>query len=905
MNRSFNLENALKDWRAGLRKQQGIEPGYIAELESNLLDRIDDYISQGLNEREAFEKATGKLFETAEEVADEFFKSRTPITHQTPPWKKSAGIINLLPSYLKIAIRSLNRSKGYAAINYIGLMVGLLTVCFVGLYLNYELNWDAFHSKADRIYRVGQLYRAQSYSLVSFENYYSTEREVQLDHIKGFKEVPGVEDVAEFWIFGGSNYLTYNGDRFVEENIISTTTGAGFFNVFDWDWLYGSPDDFSANLNKVVLTESVAIKLKKGDTRIIGSLIGEVIAIDSVGYEISGIIADVPSNSHFDFNIVLHSPRIDYWGARTYALLEPDAKVDDVRVSWENNMEKINARLARNDQGLFKGFEVINLKDMHLKANALYEVKPPGNVRYLYIFGIIGVIVLMITLSNYTNLSVAMYSGRNREIGMRKVMGAGRFQLAGQFLIESMVIALSTIPIVVVLYHLMLPYFNDFMGVQLPQLFELSVSMYVLLVFISLITGLAAGLYPAYTLSGKSINGLFDKQLIAPILRGFNLRKSLITFQFILLIGLGSATWFINSQLHYINQKDIGYAKEGVLYIFMEDSAAYADFKNTASSIVGINNIGNGMALARETYNQTTYSLDGYNEIFDDGYYLYMRPSGLISYEIETTVDELIRDENASFGELMLINKSAADRFATTLGIEKEDLIGATFRTEPSYTQEDGTIGFPYQIAGFFEDINMFSLREEIDPYFMIVDQHAFSNWAIINFNVSNVSSVVEQIEAAYNSLNLETPIFRQFQEDRLETLYEQEQRIAILTVYLSFLAFTLALLGLIGLSAFLTAMRKKEIGVRKILGASNSQLVVQLNKEYIYLILIALIIAAPIAFLAMQNWLSSFAYRIEMNPIIFVFTAIITLGIAAIAVTSQTLRAATSNPVNSLRNDQ
>ncbi len=905
MNNSFDLEKSLKEWRAGLRKQQGIEPGYIAELESNLLDRYEDYISQGLEKREAFNKASGKLFENAEEVADEFFKSRTPIAHQTPPWKKSSGLINLLPSYIKVAIRSLNRSKGYAGINFVGLTVGLLTICFVALYLNYELNWDSFHSKADRIYRVGQLYRAQSYSLVSFENYYSTEREVQLDHIEGFREVPGVEDVAEYWIFGGSNYLMYNGIKFVEENILSTTTASGFFNLFEWQWEYGSVEDFASNYHKAVLTESAAIKLKNGDSRLIGTLIGEFITIDSTDYEISGIIKNVPANSHFGFNIVIHSPRIDYWGARTYALLEPGANVDEVRSSWENNMGKINARLARNDQGLFKGFEVINLKDIHLEANALYEVKPPGNVRYLYIFGIIGVIVLLITFSNYTNLSVAMYSGRNREIGMRKVMGAGRIQLAGQFLMESVLIALSTVPVVIVLYHIILPYFNDFMGVQLPQLIELSLTTYILLILISLSTGLVAGLYPAYSLSGKSISGLFDKQLITPILSGFNLRKSLITFQFILLIGLGSATWFINSQLNFIDQKDIGYAKDGVIYIFMEDSAAFSNFENAASNISGINKIGNGMALARQTYNQTTYSLDGYDEIFDDGYYLYMTPGALIAYEIETTIDSRIHNQNEVIGELMLINESAAERFATTLGIDKDELVGRTFRTEPSYTQEDGTVGFPYQIAGYFEDINMFSLREEIDPYFMILDQNSFSNWAIVNFSATNVSSIVEQIDEAYNSLNLNTPIFRQFQEDRLEELYQQEQRVASLTVYLSFLAFLVALLGLIGLSAYLTSIRKKEIGVRKILGANNAQLVLQLNREYIYLIAIALIIAAPIAFFATQKWLSGFAYRIDLNPLIFIAIAIMTLGIAAIAVSSQTLKAANSNPVNSLRNDQ
>ncbi|MDR9416278.1 MAG: FtsX-like permease family protein [Gracilimonas sp.] len=900
----FDINEAIQEWRRELRKEQGLEPGYIEELECNLLDRYEEYVEEGLSEKKAFEKASEKSISDPEKVADEFFKARTPIRAKTPPWKGKAKWVELLPSYLKVAVRNFQRKGSYTIINFIGLTVGLLTACFVGLYINYELSWDEFHSQSDRIVRIGQEYRSQKYSTVGFESYYSTTREVQLAQIQAFENVPGVEQVAHFWISGGPSFLEIEDRRYSQDGLLTTNTPSAFFNLFDWKFLHGSAESFSASVDRVVLTQSTAQKILSPDEGSISALIGQSFLMDSVNYEIAGIIEDIPDNSHYEFNVAMHDAKIEYWGARTYALLEKTADIDEVSERWNENISIINPRLGEDNE-LFKGFVVRPLESLHLYADDLYENKTPGNPRYLWIFGIIGVVILLITLTNYTNLSIAMYAGRNREIGMRKVLGAGKWQVAGQFLVESILLALLTVPFVLVFLNWLLPYFNEFMDVHIQNEFLQAIPYLLMLILSAALFGLMSGLYPSIMLSKQKIRALFEKQMTRPASRGFTLRKGLITFQFVLLIGLGSVTWFINSQLIYISQKDIGYAKDGIVYVLMENNQKYAEFTERLSTVAGVLEVGSGTPLARNTFNQVTYRIDGDEEIYDDGYSIFMNPGALKAYGIETTVDEYFEDPDNTPEELHLINDSGAEQFAQVLGIEKHELIGKTFRTEPSYIQDNGTVGFPKQIDGFFEDINMFSLREEIDPYFMEVRPDVTTSWAIVNFNTANISKVMDDIESTYEELGQSFPFITRFQSDRIESLYKKDKQAGALTIYLSFLAFLVAILGLIGLAAYLTTLREKEIGVRKVLGTSTWQILFQLNKEYIYLVAISMLIAGPIAYFGVMKWLSNYAYRIDINPLVFVLVALLTLIIASIAVSSQTLKAAHQNPVQSLRNEQ
>jgi putative ABC transport system permease protein len=898
----FNKEEAIQKWRQQLKRQQGLEPGMIEELEHNLRDRIDEFVIKGYSQQEAFGKAAQKSLGNGdgEAVADEFFKARTPFYKNKPPWKGEAKWFGLLPNFLKVALRSFNRKKIYTGINFLGLTIGLLTASFVGLYINYELNWDEFHSKSEDIYRVENLFRAQEYSLVAFEDYFGSTRDIQQTQVQGFENTRGVKDVALFWISNGPSYLNINDRQYTQDGLLTTNTPEGFFNLFDWSFIHGSARDFASTPSKAVLTKSTAQKISEGD---LSQLVGNTMVIDSTSYEIAGIIQDIPSNSHYEFKVATHDPKIDYYGARTYALLEDDADPETVRKRFEENIGSINAFLASSDR--FKGFSVLNLENIHTKGDELYELKPAANILYLYIFSAMGVIILLITFTNYTNLSVAMYSGRNREIGIRKVLGAGRSQVAGQFLIESLLLSLLCVPIVIGLIHFLLPYFNDFMAVDIQNQFLSSPIYLGFLAVAAILVGGIAGAYPAFVMSGKKIRNLFNKQLTKPTVRGFTLRKGLITFQFVLLIGLGSTTYLINSQLDYVSTKDIGYAKDGIVYVLMEDEESYREFRSRLSSIPGVQGVGSGTPLARGSYNQATYKIDGYNEVFDDANVLTMSPEAVRAYGIETTVDSMLANASGAPDSLVLINRTAAEKFANVLNVSEQELVGRTYRTSPSSTQDDGTVGYPKQIDGFFDDINVFSLRKKVNPNFLRIYKDHVGSWAVVNYNTDRTSRVLEDIESAYNELGQSFPFISRFQDERLANLYEQDRRMGTLTIYLSLLAFLVAVLGLVGLAAYLTTLREKEIGVRKVLGASVGQILYQMNKEYVYLVGMSLLIAAPIAYYAIQQWLSNFAYRIQINGLVFFGVGIVTLLIAFAAVSSQTLLAATKNPVQSLRSEQ
>ncbi|GAB5409931.1 MAG: ABC transporter permease [Balneolaceae bacterium] len=897
----FDLKAELKIWRKTLMKEQGLEPGYIEELESNLLDRFDDLIAKGKTGKEAFNMAKKKSFTDTTEVADEFYKSRSPIIDKTPPWRKNQRIFNLLPSFLKVALRSFNRTKAYTLINYLGLTIGLLVTCFVGFYINYEVSWDTFHSKSDSIYRLGNNMRSQEYSLVSFDGWNSSTKESQLAQVEGFKNTVGVKDITQFWVFTEQEYVQVENQQFIAEEILRTNTPESFFNIFDWNFIMGSPSDVSESINKALLTEKTATQFFGNSWNNL-DLLSKTIIIDSTQFQIAGVIENIPSNSHFDFSIVLNQETIPYWGARTYALLEESADANEVKDRWIENLATIKPDLITNPT--FDGFTIRPLEELHLEANALYEAKQPGNKKYLYIFGIIGLMIISITLTNYTNLSTAMYSGRNREIGMRKVMGATKAQIAGQFILEAALLSLSTVPIVILMFSLLLPDFNSFMGVELENQFFNAPYYAFILSTVAVLIGCISGIYPAVFLSRMGIKKLFYSKLISEKSQNFSLRKGLIIFQFALLIGLCSATYLINSQLKFINEKDLGFNKEGIVYINLEVQDDYELLKNKLSLIPGVQSVGTGTPLGTPTYNQLEYRLEGVEEIFDDAYMPYMNPDAIKTLGIKTTVDEeLINPETAS-KTLFLINQTAAERFKTTLGVTKEELVGRTVITEPNYVNDEGVVGISYQIDGFIEDINMFSLKEKVDPYFMIVSPRLIWYSAVINFNTENTTQVLSDIREAYSSMGWSAPMITSFQDDMLEELYEQEKRVASLTIYLSILAFLMALMGLIGLTAYLTTIKRKEIGIRKILGASNSQIITMLNKEYIYLVITSLIIASPFVYLGMSKWLSEFAFRISINPIIFLLTAICTLLITLLVVSSQTFKVASEDPAYALRND-
>jgi len=898
----FNIERAIKEWRSELQRHQALEPGFIEELESSLYDRYDEHLIRGMEPREAFEKAKEKVMPDSGRAAREFSKATRQRSWYQPQW---GGLLYLLPNYLKVALRNLRRKRFYNTINYICLAVGILTTALAALYLRYEASFDTMIPEADRKYRLGRTFRSQDYSVMSFQDYFRAAPEIQMKQINGIANIKGVEQACHFYTFWQPEIVEVNNKKLTVENLLQTNTAEDFFDFFGWPFVMGSSEGFARDLNTAVLTASEAERFFGEDWRQ-QNLLGQIIKIGGEDYTIRGVIEDLPPNAHYDFTIALNRKKIEYWGSRSYVKLAPGEDPQVVAQRINDNMGSINSRLAESE--LFGGTIIQPLTSIHLNSDMLYELKPPGDKRYLYIIGIISGIILLLTISNYTNLSIAMNAGRAREIGIRKIFGATEGQVSNQFVLESLILSLLTLPLVGLGLWAIIPWFNDFMGTGLNEQILEEPGFWGILCFVALLVGVLASIYPSVFLSRHPILRLFRGNLVKNSSRGFSTRKLIITFQFVLLIGLCSLTLFVNQQLRYIQEKDLGFDKEQVVYINLaEDSSKFEVFKNELLKMPEVRGVGSGSPLGRSPFNQTTYKLEGTDEVYDDAYDISLDYSAVNLLNIKTTVPDLIEHPEDAPRSMVLINETLAQKFMKRFGMGREELIGRNIIQEPEYTDEEsGQVGFPFKISGTFRDINMFSLREKITPMFLTLYKHPrFVRWVSVAWEGEGPAAMVDKIKTKYDELDLGKAFYHSFLTQNIEELYEKERRIARLSIYFSLVAFAVAVIGLIALTAFLTTLKQKEIGIRKILGASQLDILKRFNREYLWLILIGLAIAAPLTWYGVSRWLSTFAYRIEINPLIFLLSGFITLLISSVAVSLMTLRAAHAVPVRALQENQ
>ncbi len=896
---NFNIDVALEQWQKSLLKFQGIDPEFAEELASGLLDRYEALLEDGYTAEEAFEIAKKKTLKDPSMLSDEISRVRGT----------GNGLLNdlrfMLPNYLKIGWRNLSRKSFYNGINLVSLTIGVVCATLAILYIDYETSFDEFVPESDRIYRVGQSLRSQEYSMIAFEDYYSATDKNQLIHINAIKDTKGVADACHFFIFDQPQVVRKEEEKLPTFNILQTNTPKAFLEIFDWPIVQGSKEQFIQNPNSVLLTETEANRFY-GSSWKWDEIAGTVLQLDTITYTVTGILRDVPSNSHFNFNVAIHQNKIDYWGARTYVKAEKNSDASSIKTNLDNNISKINPRLAGSE--LFGGYILDALADIHLNSNKLYEMKPPGDKRYLYIFGIISCIVLFLTTSNYTNLSIAMNASRMREIGMRKIFGAGRMGISKQFILEAMLISLLCAPLVILLLAVVIPKLNDFMGVALVEDFWTDVSFWMLLFGLLIIVGFLSGLYPSLFLSGNKITRLFKGDIAEGQNSGFTTRKAIITFQFGLLIGLCSLTLFVNNQLRYISNKDLGYQKEHILYVDINsDWDTFKVFKNELTSISGISGVGSGSNMGTMPYNQTTYQLQGTNKVFDDAYNLYLDYASLKLHGIQTNIQEYLDNPLQAPKNLVLINNTAANRLSKAFNIPIPELIGKTIIEEPEYTDEEtGEVGFPFQIGGFMDDINVFSLKEKVTPMFVrIYNESQYAYLAAIRYDPRISDDILRNVEEVFTKLKPNDAFIYSFLAQDVNDLYEQEQKIGNLCVYFSLVAFLVAIIGLIALTSYLTMLKRKEIGMRKILGSSTFDIIKLFNKEYVGLLLIAFVVAAPITYYGVSEWLSTFAYRIDINLLIFLFAALLTLLISSTAVSLVTMRVVSGEAVEALREEQ
>ena len=810
-------------------------------------------------------------------------------------------------NYFKIAIRSLARKKAYSLINAIGLSLGLGCVFLSLLYLRNETRYDEFHENAEDIYRVTRSFREQVYSPLPFEGYWNAEPDVQNELPNAFTMLSSVEQVTHFVISNAAitgrrkSYFVQDesGREFIENKILFTNRGDEFLDIFSWDFLQGKPQGALSETYRAIISESIAAKYFGSDWQQNDAALGSMLRIDSSEFMVTGIIEDVPEYSHFDFDMALSVNKIPAWGAYTYFTKSDGA--EESQLAEQMNNTYLDLYPDRRDDPREKGTSIQAITDIHLYSDKLYELKKPGDVRYLYIFGIIGLVILLITITNYTNLSVALYAGRQKEIGMRKVMGAHKRDVTGQFLFEAILLSLVCLPIALVLLELALPYFNQLMDLELSNAFFREWPLLLAALGLATFIGLLSGFYPALMLSQKKMTELFKARLSASG-SGFGLRRSLVGFQLILLIALGSATFFINQQLDFIAEKDLGFEKEGLIFFKMSDAADYQVLRERLLRSSAILEVGAGSVPGANMFNQTTYRLRGGEEIMSDGTMLNMDAGMIRALGLEHPALEKLQSGK---DEIMLINETAANTLSRVYNTPRENLVGAEWVNEPEYVNEEGQVGFPHIIDGIVDDFHFFTLKEEITPIFIVVrDAPEWVNVVTVKTRTDRLYEAIDLAEEEYAKLEQVIPFEVGFMDERLENLYSKERQMGQLSTGLSLVAVFLAVLGLLGLVSFMTYQRRSEISVRKIFGASVAQIMLLINREFAILVGLATLLAAPLAYFGVNAWLDNFAYRISPGLLGIAGVGLVSLLVVVLVVSVQSFRTAQSNPARTLREE-
>ena len=810
----------------------------------------------------------------------------------------------MFKNYFKIAFRSLWKNKGYSTLNILGLAVGLATCLVIILYVVDELSYDRFYKNAGNIYRINSDIKFGGANL----------HFVQTSDMMGQllkKDYPQVEEYARLYNNSGDK-LIKKGDEFIDEMRVAHVDST-FFRVFDLPAVEGDPKTGLDEPNTVVITESVAKKYFN-DVHVIGKTLEEKDGQSTKPYKITAVIKDVPRNSHINVEFFFSMKNVNYqWGQLTshnfntylrlrngtdYKAFQKNftAYVDKYVLPEARAFMNINSMDEFRKAGNYLEYSLIPLTKIHLYSDYSFEMTPPGNIQYVYIFGAVALFILLIACINFINLSTARSANRAKEVGIRKTLGTERRTLITQFLVESTLTVVISLLIAIVITWLMLPFFNNVAGKSIHINEMLDPRIFVIIVLLPFVVGILAGSYPAAFLSrfnpitvlkGNS-NTKYKKS---------TLRNVLVVFQFTTSIILIIGTIIVYKQLNYIQTKKLGFNKDQVLVINGTGSLGNSAkaFKDDVLAMSGVKSgtLSFFLPVTSSARNDNTYSKDA---VMDSKNGIDMQTWSVDYDYIKTMGMEIIKGRNFS--------KEFADSNATIINettakfLGYDDPIGKKIYT---FTDNNGS-KISYDIIGVVKNFHFESLRQNVGPLCMrLGNERGFASFKI---DAAKSKTLITQIESKWKSMAAGLPFSYRFLDDSFNEMYRNEQRIGKLAISFAVLAIFIACLGLFGLATYIAEQRTKEIGIRKVLGASVGSVVNMLSKDFIILVLISSVIAFPVAWWAMNSWLQDFAYRITIGWWIFLAAAAIAFLIAFITVSSQAIKAALANPVKSLRTE-
>ena len=813
----------------------------------------------------------------------------------------------MLRNYVKIALRNLLKNKTNTSINILGLSIGMVCCMLIVLYVADELSYDRNWPNGERIYRMvlERKYpdRSTKYAIIP-QSYAQDVR----------RDIPEVEETVRLIKANGNRptLIKYGTQTLEEPNVM--LADSSFFRVFQVPLLEGKSDFVLNRPNTVVLTQTTAKRIFGGQNPI-----GKTLElIQGPKLEVTGICADLPKNVHYAFDFLastsgfpdFEQPNHINFAATTYLLLRPNTNPDVVQGKFAALVEKYAAgEVQRNFNVSFRDYLKAGngyfyflqpLSSIHLDSNLEAELQPNGSRTLVYLFMIIAAFVLLIACINFMNLATARSSERAKEVGIRKSLGSTNGQLAAQFLTESVLLSVASFVLALVAVALLLPAFNSLSGKELSAFFLVRWPTLPVMFLLAIVVGLLAGSYPAGVLSSfEPIKVLKGKFLATR--QGHGLRNGLVVFQFSISIILIICTLIVFQQLRYIQNKELGFNKEAVVNLqgvgFLAQNTHA--FKEEVAKISGVKKVGGTSATPGSqggffgiTFRNTgeTESVTGRGTVVDDEYLQTLGMTMVAGRPFAKAFNDSLS---------VIINQEAA----TKLGLK--DPVGKRLLSPDNFARRDGP-EVTYTIVGVVKDFHYSSLHERIAPLFILHDRliQQTNNQIVMRIESTNPQTILAQTERVWKRYLPDQPFHYSFLDSDWGALYRSEQVSQRIFGVFAILAILIACMGLLGLAIYIIQQRTKEIGVRKVLGASIPSIVALLSKDFLKLVLIAIVIASPVAWYAMNRWLQNFAYKIDIEWWVFALAGLLAVGIALLTVSFQSVKAALMNPVKSLRSE-
>ncbi|HAS39316.1 MAG TPA: hypothetical protein DCS93_02500 [Microscillaceae bacterium] len=801
----------------------------------------------------------------------------------------------MIRNYFTTFLRNIKRNKVYSLINISGLAVGMTCAILLYLYIRHEMGYNLHYKDADRIYRVDVIS-----SRKGVDKYHVNTSGPYGPTLK--QDYPQVEAMTRMR-FLSRELIEYNNKRLYEENIFSV--GPGFFDVFSHKFIKGNPKTALKEPNTIVLTKTSAKKIFGR----VAEALNKAIKVEEKTYQVVGVIEDLPDNSDIQFNAVLSFPKVlpkfyEKWGSfNLYTYIKLRKGVDAVQ--FEQKMQEMRDKYMQTAMKRFQETYrslLFPLTKIHLYSSNRRAKKSTG-ILYVFIFSTSAIFILLIACVNYMNLATARSVNRAKEVGIRKAVGSYRLQLVQQFLFEAFFTVILALLVSLVLAEIALPLFNKIASKNLSLLSLLNVRDVTFILGGVLLVSLISGSYPAFVLSGfrpvMVLKGKFGSNR-----KGILLRRGLVIFQFAISITMIISTWMVSKQLSYIHNKNLGYAKDQVLYVTINSPKTRKKIGTLRQELLKHSQISGVTASYlvphSGSWSNGTYSLQNPDNTMrraeiDNAQ---VGPTFVQTMGIGILAGSNFTDDKADKNGV-LVNETLAKMMGWKIGDQgKLNPLGKILETG---FDEQGRARIKYRVIGVMRDFHLRSLHQSVLP--LVIRKAIDRGWALlVRVKAQNIQQTMAYIDKVWKNADKVYPLQATFLDQTFAKQYQKDERRGMIFYAFSVLTIFIACLGLFGLVSFTVQQRTKEIAVRKVLGASEQSILKIISRDFVILILLANLVAFPAAYFVVESWLQSFAYRTSMSVVAFVLAGAIALLIAVFTISIQALKATKVNPVNVLK---